>query len=74
MGYRVPQDISVCGFTNGQRAVACDPLLTTIDQRGTEVGGAAAEILIGQVEGTIPDDKIEKRIIRTRLIVRGTTR
>ena len=74
MGYRVPQDISVCGFTNGQRAVACDPLLTTIDQRGTEVGGAAAEILIGQVEGTIPGDKIEKRIIRTRLIVRGTTR
>ena len=25
MGLSVPEDVSVCGFTNGQRAVACDP-------------------------------------------------
>jgi DNA-binding LacI/PurR family transcriptional regulator len=38
MGFRVPEDISICGFTNGQRAVACDPMLTTVEQRGTKVG------------------------------------
>ena len=74
MGFRVPEDISICGFTNGQRAVACDPMLTTVEQRGTKVGEEAAEILIGHVEGTIPPGKIERRIIRTRLIIRGTTR
>ena len=74
MGFRVPEDISICGFTNGQRAVACDPMLTTVEQRGTKIGEEAADILIGHVEGTIPPGKIERRIIRTRLIIRGTTR
>ena len=74
MGYRVPQDISICGFTNGQRAIACDPMLTTVEQRGVKVGQESVDILIDQVEGIIPADKIEKRVVRTRLIVRGTTR
>jgi len=74
MGFCVPEDISICGFTNGQRAVACDPMLTTVEQRGIKVGEEAVDILIGHVEGTIPLDKAEKRIVRTRLIIRGTTR
>lgn len=74
MGFRVPDDISICGFTNGQRAVACDPMLTTVEQRGVKVGEEAADILIDQVEGILPRDKAERRIVRTRLIVRGTTR
>lgn len=74
MGYRVPEDISICGFTNDYRAISCDPMLTTVEQRGVAVGEEAANILIGHVERTIPLDKIEKRIVRTRLIVRGTTR
>ena len=74
MGYRVPEDISICGFTNGDRAKACDPMLTTVEQRGVRVGEEAANILISRVEGFIPPDKIEKRIVRTKLIIRGTTR
>jgi LacI family transcriptional regulator len=74
MGLRVPNDVSICGFTNGNRAIACDPALTTVEQRGVMVGEEAANILIGKVEGSIPMDKAEKRIVRTRLIVRGTTR
>jgi LacI family transcriptional regulator/LacI family repressor for deo operon, udp, cdd, tsx, nupC, and nupG len=74
MGLRVPEDISICGFTNGQRAVACDPMLTTVEQRGKRVGEEAAEILIDKVEGHSPLDKVEKRVVRTRLIIRGTTR
>ena len=74
MGLRVPEDISICGFTNGDRAMACDPMLTTVEQRGVMVGEEAASILIGQVEGTIPKAKTERRIGRTRLIIRGTTR
>ena len=74
MGFRVPDDISICGFTNGQRAVACDPMLTTVEQRGVKVGEEAADILIDQVEGILPRDKAERRVVRTRLVVRGTTR
>ena len=74
MGFKVPGDISICGFTNGQRAVACDPMLTTVEQRGMKVGEEAADILINQVEGTIPRDKPQRRVVRTRLVIRGTTR
>lgn len=74
MGFRVPEDISICGFTNGDRAKASDPMLTTVEQRGIAVGEEAAGILIGQVEGTIPRNMVEKKVVRTRLVLRGTTR
>lgn len=74
MGLRIPEDVSVCGFTNGQRAIACDPQLTTVEQRGVEVGREAADVLINKVEGISPIDKIEKRVVRTRLVVRGSSR
>ena len=74
MGLRVPEEISVCGFTNGERAIACEPMLTTVEQRGAEVGREAADILIGKVEGSIPIEKMERRIVRTRLVVRGSTK
>lgn len=73
-GLRVPEDVSICGFTNGQRAVACDPMLTTVEQRGHRVGEEAAKILMDKVEGISPLEKVEKRIVRTRLVTRGTTR
>ncbi len=74
MGLRVPEDVSICGFTNDDRATSCDPMLTTVEQRGVQVGEEAADILIGHVEGTIPLNHVERRIVRTRLILRGTTR
>lgn len=74
MGYRVPDDISICGFTNEQRAESCDPMLTTVEQRGVNVGEEAANILISHVEGRLPLNHVERRVVRTRLIIRGTTR
>ena len=74
MGFKVPEDISICGFTNGQRAVACDPMLTTVEQRGKRVGEEAAAILINQVEGHIAPNQVIRRVVRTKLIVRGTTK
>lgn len=73
MGFKVPEDISICGFTNGSRSVACDPMLTTVEQRGVAVGEEAANILISQVEGSLPRNEVAMRVVRTRLVVRGTT-
>ena len=74
IGILSPDEVSICGFTNGFRATVCDPMLTTVEQRGSQVGKEAADILIGLVEGTLPHDHAEKRIVKTRLVVRGTTR
>ena len=74
LGLKIPDDVSICGFTNGERALACDPMLTTMDQRGNEIGHQAANILINKVEGITPLNRVEKQIVRTNLVVRGTTR
>ena len=74
MGFNIPNDISVCGFTNGERAIACDPQLTTVEQRGSKVGEEAVTMLINKVEGISPKEKIDKKVVRTRLIVRQSTR
>ena len=73
-GIKVPEDVQICGFTNGQRAVACDPMLTTVEQRGHKVGEEAATILMDKAEGKSSLEKIEKRVVRTRIVVRGTTK
>ena len=73
-GLRVPEDVSICGFANSQNSMACDPMLTTVEQRGARVGEEAVDILIDKVEGMMSIEKVEKRVVRTKLIIRGTTR
>lgn len=73
-GVKIPDEVSICGFSDGFRAKACNPRLTTVNQRGKEVGREAVDILISEVEGQLPAEKINKRIVRTNLVVRGTTR
>lgn len=74
LGLHVPEELSICGFTNGERAIACDPMLTTVEQRGHRIGIEAVDILLNQVEGRAPAGSVERRVVKTRLIVRGTTR
>ena len=66
--------LMICGFSSDNQATACDPQLTSVEQNGLEVGREAVDILIGLVEGTLPTDHAQKRIVRTRLVIRGTTR
>ncbi|MBO4871095.1 MAG: LacI family DNA-binding transcriptional regulator [Muribaculaceae bacterium] len=73
-GFKIPEEISICGFTNSTYAVTCDPQLTSVEQNGYEVGREAAESLIGLVEGTLSSDHVVKRIVKTRLVVRATTK
>ncbi len=74
MGLRVPEELMICGFSSSNTATLCDPQLTSVEQNGLEVGREAADMLIGMVEGTLTADHAQKRIVRTRLVVRETTR
>lgn len=73
VGLSVPEEVSICGFSDGAVAQNTDPKLTTVEQRGEEVGESAINILIDKIE-----DKNEHRstnkIVRTSLVVRGTTK
>ena len=73
-GLKVPKDISVIGFTNGKISTMADPPLTTIDQHGYEMGQIAVRLLLNRLEKEDDDITPETRVIKTDLIVRGTTR
>jgi len=73
-GFKVPKDISVIGFTNGKISTMADPPLTTIDQHGYEMGQIAVRLLLNRLEKDDDDITPETRVIKTDLIIRGTTR
>lgn len=45
-GYRIPQDIAVIGFGDGPNAVIVRPELTTVVQKGYEMGYEATRLLL----------------------------
>ena len=73
MKLRVPNDISICGFSDGEIARSSDPQLTTVQQHGYEMGQKAAKLLIDKIMG-IPRGQFKNEIIRSSLIVRGSTK
>ena len=73
MGFRIPEEISICGFTDGAIAQNTDPKLTTVEQHGEEVGKSAIHLLIDKIEKN-DINKNSNKIVRTNLVVRGTTK
>lgn len=71
-GLKIPDEVSICGFTDGDIAQSTDPKLTTVEQHGEEIGESAINILINKIEGN--PEKSANRIVRTNLVVRGTTK
>ena len=72
VGVKVPDEVSICGFTDGAIAQNTDPKLTTVEQHGEEVGRSAFNILKEKLEGG--QEKSCNKIVRTNLVVRGTTK
>lgn len=73
-GFKIPEEISVCGFTNSYITDVTDPTLTTVDQRGFELGKVAARLLINRIEGIETKEGIVSRVIKTDLVIKGSTR
>ncbi len=73
-GFRIPEDISVCGFSNSYISEATDPGLTTVDQHGFEVGTTAMRLLIDRLNGEEKKEGCVSKIIKTRLVVRESTK
>lgn len=71
-GLKIPDEVSICGFTDGAIAQNTDPKLTTVEQHGEEIGESAINILIEKIEGK--NEKSANKIVRTNLVVRGTTK
>lgn len=74
MGYRVPEDVAISGFTDGLVSTLTDPTLTTVEQHGDKMGEMAADLLLKRINaGDEIVDTITK-VIKTNLIIRESTR
>ena len=72
LGFKIPQEISIIGFTNGLLSMNSNPPLTTISQHGKDIGKVATQKLINRLKSK----KLEyaTTVIETTLIRRGTTK
>lgn len=71
LGYKVPDDIAITGFTNGQLAGLTDPGLTTVDQHGYEMGREAARLMLERIKDR--SRPYQTRVIKTDLVIRGSS-
>lgn len=70
-GFRIPEDIAIVGFTNSQISTLTDPGLTSVDQKGKEMGREAAKLLINRIEK--PGAPFQTKVIISDLIIRGSS-
>ena len=71
-GLKIPEDISVIGFTNGLLSMNSNPPLTTMSQHGKEIGKVATSKLLDRLKNNKLD--FSTTVIETTLIKRGTTK
>jgi len=69
---RVPEDISITGFTNSFISYIADPELTTIDQKGFEMGQHAARMLLKRIKSDENFGPVTT-ILNTELVVRKSS-
>ena len=70
-GLRVPEDVAVVGFTNGQISDLTDPPLSSVEQHGYEMGKEAAMLLIDRIEKEEDYSPIT-RVIETKFILKAS--
>lgn len=72
LGMTIPNDLSICGFSDAPLCRATQPMLTTVQQHGVDIGKRAMQRLLIRLNG---DDKIpQTEMVPTDLIVRETTK
>jgi LacI family transcriptional regulator len=71
MGYKIPDDIGIVGFSNEPFSKVVTPSISTIAQPGFVMGQKAAEMVIRQIENH--EKSFRTLVLPTELIVRNTS-
>lgn len=73
-GLRVPEDISIVGFTDGLISEYSSPSITTVVQHGFTMGKQAAEMLIDRIENGDDKKRFQTKVISSNLKIRESTK
>jgi len=74
MGKKVPDDISVVGFSDEPFAVMYNPPITSVLPLGAETGKAAVDILMQRIKQNSNEYELINKVLQTRIEVRGSTK
>lgn len=69
----IPQQIALVGFGNEAFTAFSEPQLTTIDQRSKQMGNAAAEIFLDQIEAGNRTFVPKKTVLKPELVIRKSS-
>jgi LacI family transcriptional regulator len=74
-GKKVPDDISVIGFTDGIISKYSSPSISTVGQNGIKMGEKAAKMLIERLENEEEEyeEHYKTEVIETELVIREST-
>jgi LacI family transcriptional regulator len=81
LGIKIPEDLSIIGFTDGLISKYSSPSITTVGQNGVKMGAKAAKMLIERLEmeeienedGEI-EEHYKTEVIETELVERESTK
>lgn len=74
MGYKIPEDMSIVSFTNGELPKYVTPTITTVSQHGNHIGQTAANMLIERLTSENDNNPFTKKVVKTSLIERESTK
>jgi len=70
LGIRVPQDVSVAGYSDLEIVSQLDPPLSTVHIPADQIGTRIADFLIDRINGKAGPNKVE---LQAEIIIRGST-
>ncbi len=73
LGYSIPENLSIIGFSDDNVLVFTDPKLSTISQHTMDIGKATVELMLDRLQQKDSTSPVIKTI-KTKLILRGTTK
>ncbi|GHB55002.1 LacI family DNA-binding transcriptional regulator [Persicitalea jodogahamensis] len=73
LGYRMPDDVALLGFSDLGVSSLLDPPLSSIAQPSFEMGRQSAELLLELIENKSTPVTYETRVLKTHLQVRGSS-
>jgi DNA-binding LacI/PurR family transcriptional regulator len=71
-GYKIPKDIAVVGFGDGPNASVIEPALTTIEQKGFEMGLEAVRLLLQRLNNPAADISFQTKVFKPTLTIRNS--
>jgi len=72
-GLRIPEDIAIAGFNNDIISRISEPMLTTVNYPGEEMGRIAARHLIANISGAEEMELANTIILKSQLVIRASS-